>query len=337
MRRTLCHLGLLAPLAAMAACAGCAKKPPEPSASSTSPPSSSSAQPSSTATPDRPAGPSFSGTETRALLERFVAHQRWYGAPGRAETITFLRDELAAAGVELEIEEFSIVEQQSGIRYQLTNIVGHQNPRASERHLLGSHWDGRLWAEEDSDPAQRDKPQQYANDGGSGVAVLLTLARRTKALHNIGIDYVLFDGEEFGRPSSSDYCQGARYFARELERGAETRPRDAIVLDMVGDAELDIYYEVTSLKQAPELTHRIWQLAAELGITAFHPTPKYSIVDDHSPLQTLGIPAVLLIDYDYPYWHTHADTMDKVSVQSLESVGRLLLELTSRWDAAAAR
>jgi glutaminyl-peptide cyclotransferase len=315
---------------------GCAKKPQEPTTGSAGSSPSAPGAPHAASSVPRTGGAHFSGAEARVLLARFVLHQRWYGAPERAKAIEFLRSELAAGTMDVELQEVSVVEPLSGQRYTLTNLVGHQNPRATARHLLGSHWDGRLWAEEDPDPAVRDRPAQYANDGGSGVAVLLALARRTAALRNVGIDYVLFDGEEFGRPGSNDYCQGARYYARELERTGAPRPRDAVVLDMVGDADLDIFYEVTSLRQAPALTREIWHLAAELGIEAFHPTPKYTIVDDHSPLQTLGIPAVLLIDYDYPYWHTRADTMDKVSEESLESVGRLMLELVLRWDAAAA-
>ena len=143
-------------------------------------------------------------------------------------------------------------------------------------------------------------------------------------------------GPGFPRSSEQDYGDIARVTVDEIDLYSFPRDDSEIIGKRYRDQIVHIYYEVTSLKQAPALTREIWQLAAELGIAAFHPTHKYTIIDDHSPLQTLGIPAVLLIDYDYPHWHTFADTMDKVSAESLESVGRLLLELVRRWDAAAA-
>jgi hypothetical protein len=261
--------------------------------------------------------------------------ERYYGAKHRPDAIQYLRKELESTTDSVDSQELSAVEAQSNQRYALTNIIGHQNAGAKQRQLLASHWDTRLWAEEDPNPAKRNSPAAYANDGGSGVAVILALARHTKGFSNIGIDFVLFDGEEFGRPGSSDYCKGSEYFARQYERNNTPRPQNAIVLDMVGDADLGIYWDVTSLKQAPDLSKRLWKTAQNLGVSAFHPAPKYTIIDDHSPLQAIGIPSILLIDYDYPYWHTHSDTIDKVSPQSLEAVGRVLFSFMCEKDREA--
>lgn len=282
-------------------------------------------------------GPPFSGSEAHELLGRLVRMERHYGAPGRQRTIDFLKSELGRVANQVQSQSFSMVEPGSGERFELTNLIGRIHPERSQRILLASHWDSRLWAEEDPDPSLRQRPGPYANDSGSGVALMLTLARLLRPLEQVGVDLVLFDGEEFGRPGSSDYCQGAKHYARELSRSRGPLPRAAIVADMVGDAQLDIFMEETSLQRAPELTEEIWRVARDLEVRAFHPRSKYSIVDDQTPLQELGIPAVLLIDYDYRQWHTHADTLDRTSAESLEAVGRVLLEVMWRLDARAGK
>ena len=320
---------------------GCSVRPTSQSTAhstevSQSPPAASSLAPPSSP-PARVAcdGSAFSGAETYANLQRLVALERYYGAKGRPQAVQYLQSRLAATTDRADKQEFSATETMSGVRYALTNIIGHQNASAKRRELLASHWDTRLWAEEDSDRTKRDKPVPYANDGGSGIAVLLELSRHSTTLKNLGVDYVFFDGEEFGRPGNSEYCKGSQYFAQTFDHENLPPPQHAIVLDMVGDADLGIYYEGTSLQRAPELTKRIWRTAKALGINAFHPSPKFTILDDHTSLQAIGIPAVLLIDYDYPYWHTHDDTLDKVSPQSLEAVGRVLLAYLCELDQEA--
>jgi Zn-dependent M28 family amino/carboxypeptidase len=279
----------------------------------------------------------FSGAEAFELLGRIVKLERHYGAPGRREAIETLRRELASWTDEVTLQSFGAVEPRSGVRYELVNIVGRQRPAAARRTLLASHWDSRLWAEQDPDPRKRALPGEYANDSGSGVAVVLQLAKRTRAMRAAGIDYVLFDGEEFGREGSSDYCQGSKHYARMLSQAPASvpRPREVIALDMVGDKDLAIYQEVTSLGAAPELTRDIWEAARALGHGELRPQPKYSIVDDQTPFQQLGIPAVLLIDYDYPPWHTHADTLDKTCARSLQIVGSVLLRVLADREAKA--
>jgi glutaminyl-peptide cyclotransferase len=128
---------------------------------------------------------------------------------------------------------------------------------------------------------------------------------------------VFFDAEDNGRIPGWDWILGSRAFVEALEG----KPDAAVIVDMIGDADLEIYLERGS---DPELSAEIWDVAAYLGYSQFIPTPKYHILDDHVPFLEAGIPALNIIDFDYPYWHTIEDTVDKVSAESLEAVGETL-------------
>lgn len=268
----------------------------------------------------------------KSLVDR---GQRYYGAPKRAEIIEWLAQQLKTHGAQIELQSFEQLEVKSGTTYPLTNIIARFNPERSQRVILGSHWDTRLWAEEDHNQDQQHLPITGANDGSSGVAVLLEIATQYKQsnLQNIGLDLVLFDGEEFGRPGSNDYCVGSKYFTRQLKSYYPTqKPIAVIVIDMVGDRDLAFPPEQSSVKYARSLTTLIWREAIKLNLEAFkrglergspHARSQW-IIDDHSPFQELGIPSVLIIDLNYPHWHTHQDQLDKVSAKSLAQAGRAL-------------
>jgi hypothetical protein len=213
-----------------------------------------------------------------------------------------------------------------------TNIIARFQPEKSSRILLCAHWDTRPWADKDPDPKNRDKPILGANDGASGVAVLLEIA---KIIHNnkpkMGIDIVLFDGEDAGvGGSSKDWIQGSSFFAKNL--GPKDRPLFGILIDMIGDADLDVYKEANSWRYARPVVEKIWKKAAELNISNFKPEVKYSVLDDHIPLLEAGIPCVDLIDFDYKYWHTIEDTQDKCSSKSLGNIGRLLVNIIYSYE-----
>jgi Zn-dependent M28 family amino/carboxypeptidase len=161
------------------------------------------------------------------------------------------------------------------------------------------------------------------------VAVLLELARLLGETDpGVGVDIVLFDGEDYGRGIDgdvSDYFLGSRVFARE--RAGKYRPKMGILLDMVGDKDLNIHVEKISNAHYPDVVVRVWNAAEALGLEQFHREPKYAIQDDHVPLIAAGMPVIDLIDFDYPYWHTMADTPDKCSAESLQAVGDLLVYL----------
>ncbi len=207
------------------------------------------------------------------------------------------------------------------------NIIARFQPGKKERILLCAHWDTRPWADEDPDPKNHDTPVLGANDGASGVAVLLEVAR---LLHKhkapVGVDIVLFDGEDAGTSGSmNSWAQGSQYFARTL--APQDRPIFGVLIDMIGDADLVITKEANSLAAARPVVEKVWKIAQDLGCTAFKPELGSSIMDDHIPLLQIGIPCIDLIDLDYPYWHTISDTPDKCSASSLDQVGRVLVHL----------
>ena len=183
--------------------------------------------------------------------------------------------------------------------------------------ILAAHYDSRLFADHDPDPDKQQQPVPGANDGASGVAVLLELAR-TLPKGTVPIWLVFFDAEDNGGIPGWDWILGSRAFVGRYN----VRPDAVVVIDMVGDRDLKIFIEKRS---NPDLAAEIWAQAAELGYgDTFISTPKYNILDDHVPFLEAGIRAVDIIDMDYPYWHTTADTEDKVSERSLTIVGKIL-------------
>jgi glutaminyl-peptide cyclotransferase len=185
-------------------------------------------------------------------------------------------------------------------------------------YLLGAHYDSRALADRDPDPMSRTFPVPGANDGASGVAVLLGLARSLSPDLPGQVCLVFFDAEDQGDLAGWDWIQGSSYFAEHLQG----RPDGVAVVDMVGDSDLNIYREGNS---DPALTEAIWDVAADYGFEQqFQDSFKYTMLDDHLPFVEKGIPAALLIDFDYPWWHTAGDTLDKVSAESLDAVGTTL-------------
>jgi glutaminyl-peptide cyclotransferase len=192
--------------------------------------------------------------------------------------------------------------------------------------IVAAHYDSRIHADQDPDPQKRSQPVPAANDGASGVAVLLELARLLPGYFNQSdssgyrqIWLVFLDAEDNGDIPGWDWILGSKSFVGSLQE----KPDAAVVLDMIGDANLDIYKELNS---NPQLTDQIWGQANRLGYSQyFIPKEKYRMLDDHIPFIDAGIPAVDVIDFDYPYWHTTADTPDKVSGQSMQVVGDTLI------------
>jgi glutaminyl-peptide cyclotransferase len=216
-----------------------------------------------------------------------------------------------------------------GERLRLTNLIAAFRPRDTTRILLCAHWDTRPRADQDTDKTRRDLPILGANDGASGVAVLLEIATLLKQTPPpIGVDIVLFDGEDYGVEGDHDsYLLGSRYFATHLPAGY--LPRFGILLDMVGDRDLELPKEGYSVRYAPDVVDLIWNTARDLGISQFVGDLEQEIIDDHLPLNQAGIKTVDIIDFNYPdqtnrFWHTHEDTPEHCSAESLDAVGTVL-------------
>ncbi|MEW5700803.1 MAG: M28 family peptidase [Candidatus Zixiibacteriota bacterium] len=207
----------------------------------------------------------------------------------------------------------------------MINIIARFGTRAGRRVLLGAHWDTRPWADMDPDSTKWFQSFAGANDGASGVAVLLEIARGLDSIPPpVGVDLVLFDGEDAGDYGTTPglWCQGSTYFAAHLP----TRYEWVIVVDMVGDRDLYLPQEAYSLRLARPLADRVWSLAARLGETAFAAGRGPEVFDDHIPFLMRGIPAIDVIDFEYAPWHTTQDVADRCSPASLRSVGRVLIE-----------
>lgn len=203
-------------------------------------------------------------------------------------------------------------------KQQIVNITGLKG-EGTPKILLGAHYDSRLYADQDLEVDKRSQPVPGANDGASGVAVLLELARVIPNEIQGEVWLVFFDAEDNGNIQGYDWIQGSRAYASALEE----YPDMVIILDMIGDKDLNIYPEKNS---DVVLTHEIWNIAAQKGYSQFNFMSKYRILDDHIPFVEIGIPSVDIIDFDYQYWHTTQDTLDKVSSESLEAVGSTILE-----------
>ena len=226
------------------------------------------------------------------------------------QAIAYIQQELEKAGWKIQIQ----ASEWQG--FSIQNIIASRSVVAP-RILLGAHYDSRLLADQDTGTGRSD-PVPGANDGASGVAVLLELAR-TLPSDGVPVGLVFLDAEDNGGLDNRSWIMGSRAFVAALTE----KPLVVVIVDMVGDEDLNLYLERNS---DTKLAAEIWAQAAALGYgTNFIATPKYDMIDDHIPFLEAGIPAVDIIDFDYPYWHTSADTADKVSAQSLQVVGETLL------------
>lgn len=219
-----------------------------------------------------------------------------------------------------------------GKRLSMRNVLASFNPSATRRVLYVAHWDSRPMSEKATDPSRRALPVPGANDGASGVAILLALADILKARPSaIGVDLLLVDGEDWGDfDSNTDVLIGSRYFAANLP-DPDYNPEFGIVWDMVGKPDAQFLYESNSVRAAPDIVQRVWGTAAAIGHGAYFPTREYgAIMDDHVPLIEVGLRVIDVIDLDFAHHHTPEDTEDKVSTQTLQVVGDVALAVIRR-------
>jgi len=210
-----------------------------------------------------------------------------------------------------------------GKRLPMRNVFARFNPSATRRVLYVAHWDSRPRSEKAGDAARRQLPVPGANDGASGVAVLLALADVLKANPSaVGVDLLLVDGEDWGDfDTDTDVLIGSRFFAANLP-DPDYFPEFGIVWDMVGKPDAKFLIEAHSVRAAPEVVQRVWSTAARIGHGAFFPNrEQLAITDDHVPLIAVGLKVIDVIDLDFAHHHTPEDTEDKVSQATLQAVG----------------
>jgi len=256
------------------------------------------------------------------LEEQMSFGPRTPGSEAHEKFLNWVTQKLSAQGWDVDLQKGNYK------GHEITNVIASRQNLAADPDaewiMLGAHYDSRLSADADSVSANQTQPVPGANDGASGVAILLELAERLPKESDKNIWLVFFDGEDQGNIAGWDeWCIGSKMMAQYLEK-QDRRPDKVVVIDMVGDKDLQIFREKNSDKA---LTDEIWSTAAKEGLSnIFQDKEKYSIYDDHIPFLQIGIPAVDLIDFDYPAWHTLADDIQNVSSDSLAAVEQVLYD-----------
>jgi len=261
------------------------------------------------------------------LQQQMAFGPRIPNTPGHEKMGDWLLTTLRARADTVSVQEFRWVTKK-GANLRLRNFFARFRPQAADRVLFLAHWDTRPFADKSQNLGQQRMPVPGANDGASGVAVLLGLADVLKATPpTIGVDLLFVDGEDYGDfNDSTETLIGARYFAKHQPAAYTTLY--AVLFDMVGDKDLQFYQEGYSMAAAPEVVQRVWQTADRLGYSkVFIPRAGQTLIDDHVPLQQAGIRTIDVIDFDFPYHHTTEDTIDKVSAESLQIVGDVAVAL----------
>lgn len=280
--------------------------------------------------------PSFDSLNVYKFVEEQLAFgSRNPNSTGHKEAVQYFKDYFSKYSDKLDLQEFTYAGYDNQ-QLNLTNIIARFNPSNKKRIFLCAHWDSRPWADKDKLEANKKNPIPGANDGASGVAVLMELARLLKEKPvDYGIDLILFDGEDYGKDDDlSNFCIGSKYFA-------STKPEDyqpvfGILLDLVGDRKAEFKKEGISMQYAEDIVELVWTVANSVKADAFKNVPTPAIYDDHLPLNQAGIKTIDIIDAglvggssepERNYWHTMNDDIKNISKRTLWQVGTVLTNL----------
>lgn len=298
----------------------------------------------------RGAKTAFSGDSALAYAQVQVDFgPRVPGTEGHRRAGDWIVAQMRARADSVEVQSWTHVTQ-SGVSLPMRNIIARIRPDAAQRVLFLAHWDTRPTADSDRNLGARQRPIPGANDGASGVGLLVALADALKKTPpSVGVDLLFVDGEDYGAfeawedtTKNKDVLIGSRHFANTMP--STYRPMYGVLFDMIGDRSLQIYQESHSVSAAPEVVARVWTAAKELGYgTYFIAEVRGPVTDDHLPLIRKGLRVIDVIDYDYcsdggtncgfderNLHHTMQDTMDKLSARSLQIVGDVALTLVTR-------
>lgn len=284
---------------------------------------------------DAPSHPAFSTDSAMTWLKTQVDFgPRVPNTEAHRQASQWLASELRRHGAEVILQPADL-KAFDGTILKATNIMGRYNPAAERRILLLAHWDCRPWADKDPDPANHKRPVDGANDGASGVAVLLELARLfSLQAPQAGVDILFVDAEDWGDEGDEDsWAMGARHFIENppLDNYA---PYAAVLLDMVGGKDARFCAEYFSLQSAPDLLRQVWSTAESLGYGEYFPLRHGgAVTDDHVQLIAHGVPAIDIIDFRPesesgfpPQWHTVSDTYENIDPATIRAVGETMAE-----------
>jgi hypothetical protein len=256
---------------------------------------------------------------------------RLSGSAGMKKQQELLQKHFEALGGKVTYQRFSATPKSTRKATDMANLIVSWYPERTRRVILCSHYDTRPIADQEPNERHWREPFISANDGGSGVALLMELAHHLKGLKTtVGIDFVFFDGEEFIFDNQRDeYFHGSKHFAAEYRKAlakSKTVYAAAILLDMVGGKNAKFPIEQNSWRHASGLVREVWGVAKDLKCTAFRGDAfsKFAVEDDHLPLNRAGIPAIDVIDFDYAHWHRLSDVPANCSGDSLDQVARVL-------------
>ncbi len=264
----------------------------------------------------------------RYLVQICKIGRRFSGSQGMATQQNVIAQHFAKFGAQIRYQAFDAPHPQTGMPVRMMNIIVSWHPESKERVLFACHYDTRPFPDRD-----RFNPRGVfvgANDGASGVALFMEMAHHMRDLDpKYGVDFVFFDGEELVYSKNDKYFLGSEYFAKQYrDKPPAHRYIYGVLVDMIADRRLNLFFEKNSMKYAPQLTRSIWNTARDLRIREFTRKTKHEINDDHIPLNQIAkIPTCDLIDFDYRYWHTTKDVPSACSGSSIKKVARVLL----RW------
>ena len=258
------------------------------------------------------------------------------GSEGMTKQQDLLVKHFEGLGAKVTRQRFTARQVSRREPVEMTNLIISWHPDRTRRVLLCSHYDTRPIADQEDDRRQWTQPFVSANDGGSGVALLMELGHHVKDLKTaVGVDFVLFDGEEYifnpSRMTGDKYFLGSEHFAGVYKAGKD-QPKyvAALLFDMIAGKDARFPAEAHSWFHAAALVQDVWGVARELKVDNFVREMGPAVEDDHLALNRAGIPAVDIIDFNYPHWHRLSDTPANCSADSLEKVGRVVMTWLGR-------
>ena len=256
------------------------------------------------------------------------------GSPANAKVRQFVADHFTKLGGVVREQPFTGHDPVSNAELSMANLVGSWFPERAERVVLCAHYDSRPFPDEDPNPENRKQPFIGANDPASGIAMLMEIAHHLKDSPTTwGVDLVLFDTEELvygsGPNQTGEYFLGSKHFAQTYakarrDKKSKDRIEAAILFDLVGGKNLVVPRDPYSMEFAPSLVNDVWRVAQALKVPQFRSEYGPQVTDDHLPLNNVGIPAIDIIDFHYPYWHKAADLPENCSGESLAQVGKVV-------------